>query len=733
MELLPIINIVNQPSILADQLPHKLSDLNLIFIAFFVTILAVKASIDSYYSIVKSHNTFVKTIHLLIAGSCLGSGIWCMHFYSMLAMTLPIPYDFDLAITSYTFIVIITSSMASLLLLSSSSRTLKIISPLLLTLGIVFMHYAGMEAIIFKARIVYQYNYFMLSITAALLASSTFCFTLYRYYTKKNKRSFLNAVLISMTVATSVFITHELGMMSSIFIPDDTISGIQEEIYSPIQYSLFTATSFVIFFSCVAIFTQKQLISNNIQITKSKVLLNELRNSRAELKSLAYFDPLTLLQNKRSLFNSVQKCINDAIKTDSSFVVLFLDIDNFKIINDTLGHSVGDEMLFVIANRLKAFTTLPTDISRFGGDEFVLITHDPLHSLSTFIQKILFSVNQPIVLENSSYKVSTSIGGCIYPQDGDSTDALLLCADLALFKAKSLGKNQFSFFDKSLKVELEHKVYLKEHLDKAIDEKTIQLYYQPIVKAGTGKVVKLEALCRWKLNGEFISPEKFIDVAEQFNLINKLGRYIIELAIKDTATIYKNFSKTIRVAINLSPSQFTDTSLVEFIGDTLAKHTLPAALISLEITESSIARNIEHAVYQLKELKKLGISVSIDDFGTGYSSLSHLQKLPIDTLKIDRSFIAPLPENFDANIIVETIMILANKLKLEVIVEGVENKKQLDFFHPYKEVLIQGYYFYKPMPLEEVIVKTNIFKSNSYTEKKGNSFTPYIINTNPYN
>lgn len=709
MDLLTFINSTTHPTLIAVQLSHEFTDLTLIIVAFFVATLAIKASIDSYYSVVELNNSFVRITHLFISGSCLGSGIWCMHFYLMLAISLPIPFDFDFTVTTYTFVTIIMSSVITLALLSSERLIYKISSPIVLAAGIIFMHYAGMEAITFKAQIVYQVSYFGLSILSSFLAATTFCFMLTKYYSKDFEKSLPVAIIISMTVSISVFITHELGMLSSLFIPDDSIADLKKTIYSPIQYSLFIASSFVIFLSCIAIFTQKLLTNSNIQITKAKLLLGELRSSRAKLKSLAYYDPLTSLQNRRSLFESMQNCIRDAHKTNSSFIVLFLDIDNFKIINDTLGHSVGDEMLTVIANRLKLFATVPTDISRFGGDEFVLIIHDHLNSLSGIIEEILNSICQPILLESYSYRTSASIGGCIYPKDGETADELLLCADLALYRAKSLGKNQMSFFDKSLKEELEFNVHLKEHLDKAIDDKNIQVYYQPIVNAQTGDIEKLEALCRWKLNGEFINPEKFINVAEQFNLINKLGLYIIDLAFKDAATIKQNFHKKIRVAINLSASQFTDSNLVNFISETIIKYNLPATLISLEITESSIAKNIDHAVYQLKKLKKLGISVSIDDFGTGYSSLGHLQKLPIDTLKLDRSFVVPLPESFDASIIAETVMILANKLNLEVIVEGVENEQQLDFFNQYRGVLIQGYYFYKPMPIIEVMTTLRKF------------------------
>ena len=715
---LPINNTTsNIPSFLKEQLPHELSGINIVVVAFFITMLAVKASIDSYYSVINSNQGFVKMVHLLIAGSCLGSGIWCMHFYAMLAMKLSIPYDFDLAITSYTLFTICISSIVSLHLLSLNKFAFRLVSPLVLSLGIIVMHYWGMEAILFRARIIYQYDYFIASVIAALLASFTFCFSLYVYYAKKGKRSQITAILICMTVATSVFITHELGMLSAVFIPDNNLENVQKEVYPPIYYGLFMASSLIIFFSSVAIFTQKQLISNNRQITKAKVLLKELRSSRAELKSLAYYDSLTSLQNKRSLFHSIDHFIKNADKTDSSFIVLFLDIDNFKIINDTLGHSVGDELLTIIADRLKSFAVLESDISRFGGDEFVLIIHDPISTLSHTIEEILFSIKQPIILCDCLYRTSASIGACIYPQDGNNVEELLLSADLALFRTKTQGKNQFSFFDKSLKEELEHKAFLKEQLEKAIDEGKVQLYYQPIIDAKTGKIVKLEALCRWNLNGSFVSPDTFINVAEQFNLMNKLGRYIIELAIKDSSVIYEKFNQNIRMAINLSASQLTDENLIGFIGSRLTKYSLPGELISLEITESSIIRNIEHAVYQLNELKKLGIKVSIDDFGTGYSSLSHLQKLPIDTLKIDRSFISPLPNSPEACFIVETILILANKLMLEVVVEGVENEKQFNFFHQYKDLLIQGYYFYKPKPLNDVIVKTNIFKSNPYIEK----------------
>ena len=711
------------PSFLNDKLPNELSNLNIVIVAFFITMLAVKASIDSYYSVINSKHCFVKTVHLLIAGSCLGSGIWCMHFYAMLAMKLPISYDFDLAITSYTLFAIILSSIVSLHLLSLNKFAFRLVSPFVLSLGIIVMHYWGMEAILFRARIIYQYDYFIASVITALLASFTFCFSLCVYYAKKGKRSKITAIFICMTVATSVFITHELGMLSAVFIPDNNLKNVQKEVYPPIYYGLFMASSLIIFFSLVAIFTQKQLISNNRQITKAKVLLKELRRSRAELKSLAYYDPLTSLQNKRSLFHSIDYCIKNADKTDSSFIVLFLDIDNFKIINDTLGHSVGDELLSIIAGRLKSFAVLESDISRFGGDEFVLIIHDPISTLSDTIEKILFSIKQPIILCGCSYRTSTSIGACIYPQDGSNVEELLLSADLALFRAKTQGKNQFSFFDKSLKEELEHKVFLKENLEKAIDEGNVQLYYQPIIDAKMGRIVKLEALCRWNLNGSFVSPDTFINIAEQYNLMNKLGRYIIELAIKDSSVIYENFNQNIRMAINLSPSQLTDENLVVFISSILTKYNLPGELISLEITESSIARNMEHAIYQLNELKKLGVNVSIDDFGTGYSSLSHLQKLPIDTLKIDRSFITPLPDSPDTCIIVETILVLAKKLKLEVVIEGVEHEKQLNFFHQYNELLIQGYYFYKPMPFNEVIVKTNIFKSNPFIDKLKPSLT----------
>ncbi|MEI2426314.1 EAL domain-containing protein [Priestia megaterium] len=437
-----------------------------------------------------------------------------------------------------------------------------------------------------------------------------------------------------------------------------------------------------------------------------KTYVDDLKKSQEESEYHAYHDFLTGLPNRRYFKEELnRRLIESKEKSIRHVAVLFMDIDRFKDINDTLGHSKGDQLIQLIANRIKeCLPSANSFLTRQGGDEFVILFSDfTPEEVKCITEKIIAYVQQPCYIDNDEVFVSISSGLSFYPEHSTNLDTLITYADVAMYASKRQGGSKVSIYHDSLNQKQAEKVHIETRLRKAIQKGDIDVYYQPKIEAKHNVITGVEALVRWN-DAElgFVSPEAFIPIAEEAGLIQSLWEVVMKKACSQVSKWNKNRNEKMTLAVNFSPRQFQDPIvLVNEIQQFLSLHRFDPTWFEMEITESTLLMNAEETIKALHLLKKYGISISIDDFGTGYSSLSYLKKLPIDCLKIDRSFIQDIQEDYSNSEIAQAIISLSQSLKLQVIAEGVEEEYQKAFLMENGCDHMQGYLFSKPLNAED--------------------------------
>ena len=433
--------------------------------------------------------------------------------------------------------------------------------------------------------------------------------------------------------------------------------------------------------------------------------ITEIKNQEKELQFQTYHDVLTGLPNRLLFLDRLKISLRRIKESDKKLAVIVVDIDDFKQINDALGHSIGDQLLQLSAMRIKQCVRENDTVARQGSDDFIVLLAD--------ITDIQFAVNitericevflTPFIVGNQQLFVTVSAGITLSPDDGIDRDALISNADLAMYRAKEKGKNTYCLFTSDLNEKISRRLTLSTRLRNALEKDEFTVYYQPKVDVTKKCIIGVEALVRWEQEpGNIVSPLEFIPLAEETGLIVPLGKYVLRTACKQAAA-WRSQGFSIDVAVNLSPRQFSEDDFLDSVSTALLENGLPAHMLELEITETLMMENEDLTIGLLWELKKKGIKISVDDFGTGYSSLAYLKQLPIDILKIDRSFVKDLPGNTDNSVLASTIINMAATLGLKVVAEGVETKDQLRFMCAHGCSYIQGYLFSPPLPAEKMI------------------------------
>ncbi len=434
--------------------------------------------------------------------------------------------------------------------------------------------------------------------------------------------------------------------------------------------------------------------------------LSASKVAEERIRLLAYHDALTGLPNRLLLKDRLEHGLASARRSRGHLAVLFLDLDRFKNVNDSLGHAAGDQLLKEIASRLTTCVREVDTVSRLGGDEFVIVLEslqdqDDAVSIAT---KIHAAFEQPIQVGNQMLHASASIGIAIYPDDGDSPEMLMQNADTAMYQAKSLGRNNYQFFAPFMNAHVRERLDLENRLRLALDRHEFELYYQPIVDLRSGVIICAEALIRWR-NPEhgLVPPDKFIPIAEETGFIVQIGDWVTEQACRDLSAWREQGITPPRLSLNLSPRQFRQPGLAARLRASLERHGLAADQFDLEVTESALVDHPDAAARILGELKDMGVGIVIDDFGTGYSSLAYLKIFPIDKLKIDRSFVSDILSDKSDREITLAVIALSHNLGLEVVAEGVELAEQLDFLVRHGCDSVQGYFYSRPLPGREFI------------------------------
>jgi diguanylate cyclase (GGDEF)-like protein/PAS domain S-box-containing protein len=432
--------------------------------------------------------------------------------------------------------------------------------------------------------------------------------------------------------------------------------------------------------------------------------ITERKEAEQRLLKLAHFDTLTGLPNRSQFYSALTRALEQAEEHRWAVGVLFLDVDRFKTVNDTLGHPIGDELLRQFAGRLVDCLRVRDTIGRFGGDEFaaILVLPEGPQTAIAVVDKIRDTLRRPFDLEGHEVTVTASIGITVFPDDGRDADTLIKYADTAMYRAKEAGRDAFRFFTAEMNAQSLARLDLESALRRAIDNEEFVLYFQPKVHIGSGRISGAEALIRWKRPGHgMVSPALFVPILEETGLIVRVGNWVLNEACRKIAAWGKRATGPVHLSINVSGIQFFVGGLEEEVLKAIKVHDIAPELLELELTESSLMSNAEDTITVLRNLKALGIQISIDDFGTGYSSLAYLKRFPIDKLKIDIAFVREVTSNPDDAAIVLAIINMAHSLKLRVIAEGVEKEAQLAYLRRHNCDEMQGYYFSRPVPEEE--------------------------------
>lgn len=453
------------------------------------------------------------------------------------------------------------------------------------------------------------------------------------------------------------------------------------------------------------IYASKSLSGASIVCIFEDITQREKYENR--MKQLAYYDGLTDLPNRALFVENFHLALDSANINGSQVGLLYVDLDNFKYVNDTLGHKAGDELLVSIANKLtlclrtQKYSPFYSDgnLARFGGDEFALLLTDfeDISFLTLLAEELIAEIAEPCIINEREIITTPSIGIVVAPEHGTDPDALLQRADVAMYEAKKRGKSAYRLYSESLHTDGLARIELVRDLYLAMKKQEFKLVFQPKFEVRSKRLIGFEALIRWNRNGVAVSPVEFIPLAEESNLILDIGRWVISEACKvlrEWHLLGVDYGLT--VAINLSTKQFSDSGLFEFIEATLEEHSIPPSCLQLEITETAFMANAEAVSDILYKFKDLGCSIALDDFGTGYSSLGYLVKIPLDIIKIDKSFIDKINIGSN-NSIISTIVALANNLNLKIVAEGISNDEQLEFIRTLKIEYMQGYLWGKPM------------------------------------
>jgi polar amino acid transport system substrate-binding protein len=430
----------------------------------------------------------------------------------------------------------------------------------------------------------------------------------------------------------------------------------------------------------------------------------KLMESMKELKNFAYYDFLSELPNRRFMLEKIENILKTS-DDNTKFSVLFIDLDNFKMVNDILGHDYGDQLLKNIAFELKNCMDGSDIVARLGGDEFLIFLRDVYNKdiIKNKAKSIINMFSKQWQLSGKEFFITASIGIVTYPFDGMDLQTLYKNADTAMYQAKANGKNRFLFFSQDMNDKVSEKMELENNLRKAIKNREFVVYYQPQIDLKTMEVKGVEALVRWNHPTEgLIQPAKFIPTAEASGLIVEIDEFVMRTACRQLKTWIDSDFIPITISLNLTSKELLQENFTMVLKKIIKDSGIRADYLELEITESLFLEDLNVAIDILKELKAIGVRISLDDFGTGYSSLNYLKRLPIDTIKIDKSFMNEITEDSKEEAIAESIIALAHKMNLSVIAEGIETKKQLEFIKEHKCDKAQGYYFSKPIPVDEV-------------------------------
>jgi diguanylate cyclase (GGDEF)-like protein len=646
-----------------------------------------------------------------LGAGCLAGGIWSTHFISMLAFQAPIAIHYEMIMTFASLVIALIASLFAMQTLSHAHLRFHqyLLASVWMGLGIALMHYVGMSAMRSQAQVYFEPGLFLASVAIAIGASLTAL--LLSCYLRNGAGVFhqLLKYAASLVLGAGILSMHFTGMAAmQMLVPSGADLALPLD-NNPIQLGLSVAviTLLVIGSSVSAALADKKLQHKERDLRRVNALLSELDQARASLQQVAHYDALTSLLNRRGFNQIFAEKVAEKTANNGMMAVIFLDIDHFKRINDSLGHDAGDQLLTVLAGHIKGSVRSHEDVvARFGGDEFcILINIHHRDEARHMAQRIMQKMKEPVELAGRRMVMTTSIGISLFPEDGLTCEELLKTADLALYQSKDAGRNNLNFFSSNLKTRAFLELQLEEELRAALRSRNeLVLFYQPIFDMKLSKVTRLEALVRWQHPQHgLLAPDRFIDIAESNGLIAELDHWVLRQACHDLSLLTDRGYSELTMAVNCSALNLTRDELADEIEAALRFAGIAANRLELEVTENALMGNISSTLALLRQIRALGVSLAIDDFGTGYSSLAYLKRLPINTLKIDRSFIQDIPKSTADIEIVQAIIGMAHTLHLQVVTEGVETQAQFELLLKHGGDFIQGYLLSPAVPFSDIV------------------------------
>jgi diguanylate cyclase (GGDEF)-like protein len=630
-------------------------------------------------------------IWLGIGAIAMGIGIWSMHFVGMLALELPISLAYNVATTLASLGVAIVISGFALAITSGGRLTVPRLagSALIMGCGISAMHYMGMAAITILPGISYDPFLVAVSILIAIAASFVALWLFFQLRDGNSLFQQLKRIAAAVVMGLAISGMHYTGMAASRFAPGSFCRG------GVTLNDNWLAAVIGIFALGLLVVTLITAVYDAHLQSRARVQAQRLEQANAELQHQATHDALTGLPNRLLFIDRLGREIAHAERDGHLFAVLAVDLDRFKVINDTLGHGPGDQLLIEVARRLSNSVRTADTVARTGGDEFLLLLTEIREApdAAVIANKIILELDKSISISGAQVHTSASIGISVYPADGSDSDTLVARADEAMYFAKQAGRNSFQFFNPGMSVFSRDRLDLESELRRALSMKQFEVHYQPKVDVATGRMNSVEALLRWRHPTRgLIGPMDFIPIAEETGLMLSIGEWVLREACRQARQWQREGLPFLRIAVNISPIHFRQTKFLEIVRAALLDHDLEPQYLEIELTETTVMDHAENSVNILEELSRMGVIVSIDDFGTGYSSMSYLRRFPIDKLKIDRSFINDMTSNSDAASIVKAIISLAHSLRLKVVAEGVETEQQLQQLRDLGCDQFQGFY-----------------------------------------
>ena len=665
-----------------------------VVLSFLVAVLASYTALDLASRITASARG--SAVAWLLGGAfAMGTGIWSMHFIGMLAFSLPIPVAYNVGTTLVSMLIAIVVSGFALLTVTRVSLSLRRLAAggVLMGIGISSMHYTGMAAMEVMPGIRYDAKLFAASVAIAIAASTA---ALWIAFTLRSaiRRPVVARLGSAVIMGSAIVGMHYTGMAAANFAADTLcLSG-------PLTNNSWMAATLAVITFLILCGTLSLSVLDARMESKTAQMASSLREANAELQRLVLHDTLTKLPNRLLLEDRAQQAIEDCRRTGTSCAVLFVDLDRFKTLNDSLGHFAGDSVLRTVAERLRGAVRTEDTVSRLGGDEFVVLLKHVASAVDAgeVAAKLIAALSQPMAIDEHELRIGSSVGISVFPEHGDDSVRLIANADAAMYHVKKTGRSSFAFFSREMSNYFPKRLALENELRTALERDEFVLHYQPKVDVRTGAITGVEALVRWRHPQRgLVPPSEFIPFAEETGLIVPLGNWVLREACGQMRSWQKRGVAELIVAVNISGVQFQQPDLVRNVSAALLASGLEARFLELEITESVVMQNAPEAIVMLEQLSAMGVSLSIDDFGTGYSSLNYLKRFPIDTLKIDQSFIRDISVDADDAAIVQAIVAMAHGLRLRVVAEGVEHEEQLSFLRALNNDEYQGFLFSRPL------------------------------------